>query len=800
MEYFALIRRMTLEEKCALLCGKDVWHSAAVERLGIPSITLSDGPCGLRKQAATGDHLGLNESLKATCVPSPMAIANSWDLDMAFLAGSIIGDEAAKQDVQVVLAPGMNIKRNPLCGRNFEYFSEDPYLSGMMAAGYVRGIQSHGVAACLKHFAVNNQELHRMHVDSVLDERTLRELYLKGFEIAVREGKPLAVMTSYNKVNGTYANENSHLLQDILRDEWGFSGAVVTDWGGSNDVVEGVRAGMNLEMPGTGYDSAVQLVKAVHQKRLDEKTIDVRLDQLLGLTMKTRQSSQEAAINFDQNHALVCKAAEASIVLLKNDNEILPLPESKRVAVVGDFAINPRVQGAGSSKVNAYQIDKTTDLFNEYFPKAIGYAQGFLRSGLPDKRLLEEAVQLAQSADSILLYLGLPEQEETEGLDRTHMRLPNNQIELLEALEKVNQHLIVVITAGCAVEMPWLHSCEALVYGGLLGQGGARAILNILSGRVCPSGKLAETIPLCYEDVPSSRYFPGQERTAEYREGLFVGYRAFSTTQKSVQFPFGYGLSYTKFDYSNLEIIDGNATFTITNTGTVEGAEVAQLYVSLPGAKIFRPGRELKGFVKVRLLPGESKQVRILLNDTAFRYFNIRTKQFEIETGDYSVAIGASAEDIRLETKLTVQGTNAPDPYAGLDMCLYEMGDVNNVTDEQFCNLLDSVIPPSCWDRHAPLERNDMVCQLVYARNPLARLVGKLLKKSVDRSIHKGKPSLNLLFVYNITFRGIAKLMNGMVSVQMVDDLLVMINGHGFRGLSRLIQDVLLKPNINIQR
>ena len=563
MKHEELIRAMTLEEKCALLSGKDVWHTRAVERLNIPSITLSDGPSGLRTQAGEGDHLGLNASTKATCMPSAATVANSWDVEVAETVGRVIGAEAAEQDVQVLLGPGLNIKRSPLCGRNFEYFSEDPYLSGKLAAGFVRGVQSNGVSACPKHFAVNSQEAHRMASDSVLDERTLREIYLTGFEIAVQEGQPKTIMSSYNMVNGIYANENEHLVRDILRGEWGYEGVLVTDWGGGNDFVQGVYTGCNLEMPGSGDDSACQLIQAVEEERIPEAVVDQRVDELLELILSTAgrntsdvsansccgggSSDKESARG---HHEIAAWAAEESIVLLKNEGNILPLSRDSKVALIGDFVERPRYQGAGSSMVNAVQEERAFDLFEEYFPKYIGYAAGFRRMDVYDEKLAKTAVQIAQKAEKVILYMGLTEGYETEGLDRSHMRLPENQIRRLECIYQVNPHIIVVLTAGSPVEMPWIDKCEALVYAGLGGEAAAGAILRVLTGKVNPSGHLAETFPAEYEKIPVSQYYPGEQRTSEYREGIYVGYRCYETAGIHVRFPFGYGLSYTRFPVS----------------------------------------------------------------------------------------------------------------------------------------------------------------------------------------------------------------------------------------------------------
>ena len=591
MKYADLVKQMTLAEKCQILSGKTAWQTHEVERLGIPCMNLSDGPSGLRKQAGAGDHLGLNASTQATCIPSASTLANGWDAEITKAMGTIVGADARSQGVQVLLGPGLNTKRSPLCGRSFEYYSEDPYLAGKLAAGFIQGVQQNGVSACAKHFAANSQELLRMHSDSIMDERTLRELYLTNFEIAIKEGKPRCVMTSYNKLNGTYTNENAHLY-DILRKEWTYEGMVVTDWGGSNSYVEGVRQGMNLEMPTAGDDSAIQLMQAVKNGEISEANVDERVDQLLDIILTTT-AIQPEPIDPEKHHEAVRQAAEKCAVLLKNDNGILPLSKDAKIAVIGDFAAHPRYQGAGSSMVNPQQVDETLPLLKDYFPQNIGCSQGFERLDRENEALAQEAEALAAKAEAVLLYIGLPEGFETEGLDREHMRLPENQIKLIQRLAKVNPHIIAVLSCGSAVEMPWIDACEALVYGGLGGEAAAKAMLRILRGDVNPGGKLAETFPLAYADLPVSHYYPGAEATAEYREGLYVGYRYFSTSKKPVRFPFGFGLSYTRFRYENLTIGDHFVMFDVTNCGNREGDEIVQLYVSLPESRVFRPGKEL---------------------------------------------------------------------------------------------------------------------------------------------------------------------------------------------------------------
>ena len=789
MKHQDILDQLTLEQKVALLSGRDVWSTYPFPQAGVPSMFLSDGPHGVRKQLGEGDHLGLNASQPSTCFPTAAGIANSWDPELATQAGRIIGKEAACLQVNVLLGPGLNIKRSPLGGRNFEYYSEDPYLSGKMAAAFIRGVQENGISACPKHFAANSQELLRMTCDSVVDERALRELYLTNFEIAVKEGHPKSIMSSYNKVNGTYANENAHLLTEILRDEWGFDGFVVTDWGGCNSQTEGLKAGSNLEMPGTIGDSDREVLASLKEGRITETEIDLRVDQLLDVILSTAKATQEGKKEFDQqaHHDAARVTAAQTAVLLKNQDGILPLAAGTRVAVIGDMALEPRYQGAGSSLVNPTKLDKPLDCLKKSGLDVVGHAQGYLRSGKQDQALQQAAVQLASTADVVLLYLGLPEIFESEGMDRSHMHLPENQNQLVQAVAAVNPNVVVVLSGGSPVELPWLSQCKGLIHGYLGGQAGAGAMADLLTGKINPSGKLAETYPITYEDTPNCNCFPGRELTAEYRESIFVGYRYYLSAQKPVCFPFGYGLSYTTFQYSDLSVSDQEVTFTLTNTGDRAGAEVAQLYVALPNSKIFRAARELKGFAKVFLQPGESRQVTIPLDDKAFRYFNVKTNRWEVESGRYQLMVAASAEDVRLTGEVEVKGTDAPIPYDAKELSCYFSAQVENVPDGQFETLLGRPIPQSKWDRSAPLGMNDSLLQMSYAKGLVARFAAGRLAAIQRSSEAKGAPNLNVLFIHNMPFRGLAKMSNGLASTEMAASVLEICNGHFFRGLGKVI-------------
>ena len=797
MKNAEIIQQLNLEQKCALLSGETVFTTRGYKKAGIPSITLSDGPNGVRKQAGAADHLGLNPSVPATCFPTAATVACSWDPALGEQVGQAMGEEAAAQEVSVLLGPGLNTKRSPLCGRNFEYFSEDPYLSGKMAAGYVRGIQSEGISACPKHFAVNSQELRRMASDSVVDERSLRELYLTGFEIVVKEAHPKTIMSSYNLINGTYANENAHLLQDILRKDWGFDGAVVTDWGGSNDHALGVKNGSTLEMPAPGGDAVRELLKAVETGKISESDVDARLDELLTLVFDTHAAVENHSREFDADahHALARRAAAESTVLLKNEEGLLPLATGARVAVIGDFAETPRYQGAGSSAVNSIKVDTFLECLKESGLNSVGFAAGFDRQGKPDAAKKAEAAALAAKADVVLLCLGLDEIKESEGLDRADMKLADNQIELLQAVQQANPNTVVVLSAGASLETPWLTHCKALVYGALGGQAGAGAMVDVLTGKVNPSGKLAETWANAYEHTPAKDNFAGKGRTVQYREGLYVGYRYYQTAGVPVAFPFGYGLSYTTFEYSDLKADEKGVTLTVTNTGNCAGAEIVQLYVAKQDAKVFRPAQELKGFAKVFLAPGESRTVSIALDDKAFRYWNVKTDRWEVEGGSYQLRVGASSADIRLTAEVSVKGTNAPDPYEGLDLLHYVSGQITYVTDAEFEALLGHPIPEDV----VRIDRNMTLGEMDHGRSPLGWVAQKVLRCRLDSSFAKDTPDLNTVFQYNMPLRALAKMTNGMVSMGMVDGLVWELKGFWLVGILRVIYEFVKNLILNSQ-
>ncbi|MDM5327476.1 glycoside hydrolase family 3 C-terminal domain-containing protein [Neobacillus sp. CF12] len=665
-----LINEMTLEEKASLCSGLNFWRLKGVERLGIPSIMVTDGPHGLRKQGGSGDHLGIYQSVPATCFPSAVGLASTWNRTLIEKVGIALGEECQAEDVSVLLGPGANIKRSPLCGRNFEYFSEDPYLSSEMASNHVKGVQSQGVGTSLKHFAVNNQEHRRMSVDAIVDERTLREIYLASFENVVKQSQPWTVMCSYNKVNGEYASENKTLLTDILKDEWGFEGFVVSDWGAVNERAHGLEAGLELEMPSSNGLGDRKIVAAVKNGQLSEQTLDQAVERLLRIIFMAADNKKEnASYDKEVHHKLAKEAATESMVLLKNDDKILPLKKEGKVAIIGEFAVKPRYQGGGSSHINPTKLE---NIYEEIEKAASGvevrYAKGYdLKSDSIDEQLIEEAKEVANQADRAVLFVGLPDRYESEGYDREHLRIPNNHLALIEAIAEVQPNLVVVLSNGAPIEMSWLPKVKGLLEGYLGGQALGGAIADLLFGNESPSGKLAETFPQALSHNPSYLNFPGEEDKVEYKEGLFVGYRYYDTKGIEPLFPFGYGLSYTNFEYSNLvinkaEILDTEeveVSVTVKNTGDVTGKEIVQLYVRDVKSTVIRPVKELKGFEKVELQPGEERTVTFTLDKRAFAYYNVELKDWHVESGLFEILVGKSSAEIILDGTVNVKSTVA---------------------------------------------------------------------------------------------------------------------------------------------
>ncbi len=814
LKYAELIGKMTLEEKASLTSGKDFWQSMDIKRddIDIPNMFLADGPHGIRRQVAAADHLGLNPSANATCFPTAVTMANSWNDELGEEMAKCLGKEAVSQDVNVLLGPGTNMKRNPRCGRNFEYFSEDPYLAGKMASAYARGIQSNGISACVKHFAANNQEEGRMTMDSVMDERTLREIYLPAFEMAVKDGGVRTIMSAYNLINGVYANESEHLLKEILRDDWGFKGVIVTDWGGDNDRIAGLKAGNELEMPTTGGETNEDIIKAVKAEPELEAVLDECIDRLLDLIFTTNAALRQAKAELgddaekakaehdkmvEAHHEMAVKAAEEAMVLLKNEGGALPLKDGEKVAVVGDFAEVPRYQGAGSSLVNPTRLDKTLDVIKDYGFEFVGYEKGFDRYGKKKKGLIKKAVKLANRADTVLAYIGLDEITESEGLDRSNIILPQNQIDLLAALKATGKKVVAVLSCGSAVEVSFDDSCDALLYAALSGQGGAKAVLNVLTGKVNPSGKLSESYPIKYSDCSSASHFPGQFRTVEYREGLYIGYRYYDTANVPVKYPFGFGLSYTTFEYSDVKADKDGVKFTIKNTGEVAGKEAAQLYIGKKDGEVFRPKKELKGFKKVELAPGESKQVVIPFDEYTFRYFNVDTNKWEIEGGKYEVYVAASVEDVRLETSVEIAGTNAKCPYDKAALPSYYGGNVADVSAEEFETLIARPIPDPKTGlnfykkKRIHVDYNTTIKELKYSRRWVGRLFAGAINFAIGfmRGIGKRTMANTLIMgVLNQPMRGLSRMTGGALNFPQLDGLIEMFNGHFWKGLHHFLK------------
>lgn len=662
-----IIKSLTLEEKASMLSGGDYWLTREMPEKGVPVMMMADGPHGLRKQEAEVDMLGINESVPATCFPSAACICNSWDEMLIQKIGEAIGEECQAEQIGLLLGPGNNIKRSPLCGRNFEYFSEDPYLSGKMAAGHIKGVQNKGVGTSLKHFAANSQETYRMSVDSVVDERTLREIYLTGFEIAVKEGKPWTIMGAYNRINGNFCCENYHLLQEILRDEWGFDGVVISDWGGVNDQAAATGRGFDLRMPYLNEEESEKIVKAVKKGQLEESSVNTALGRILKMILTAEDNKRtDVTVDKEKHHLLAETAAADSMVLLKNDNQVLPLKKEDKVAFIGPFAEHIRYQGGGSSHINATflhtvpQVLKIRNVINEW-----SYAEGFpLNREENDDAMEEEALKMAERSDKIVLFLGLPDGWESEGFDRKQMSLPDNQNKLFEKLAETGKPVTVIIFSGAPVELPWIEKAAGLITAYTAGQAVSEALVDILTGTVNPSGKLAETWPVKQMDVPCALNYP-QKKTAVYEEGIYVGYRYYEKKQMPVCFPFGCGISYTEFVYSNLQVEKDDFVDTekvivsvdVENIGKRSGKEIVQLYVSEKRPEVSRPVMELKGFSKVPLAAGEKKTVTFVMDKRSFAYYQIELGDWYVKSGEFDLLIGASSKDIRLRKTVHVTGS-----------------------------------------------------------------------------------------------------------------------------------------------
>ncbi|MDR2792871.1 MAG: glycoside hydrolase family 3 C-terminal domain-containing protein [Treponema sp.] len=681
-----LLAQMTLEEKASLCCGDGFWNTTALPQHGIPAMILTDGPHGLRKQLGTADHLGLNESIKTTCFPTAAGTAASWNRELINKIGVALGEECQAEDVQIILGPGANIKRSPLCGRNFEYFSEDPYLSGQMAASHIKGVQSQGIGTSLKHFAVNNQETRRFNIDAVIDERTLREIYLASFEGAVVEAQPWTVMCAYNKINGEFCSQNKTLLTDILKNEWGFEGFVVSDWFAVSERDKGLAAGLDLEMPTSAGIGKQTILDAVKNGTVSESLLDEAAERILRIVFRSMDGKKQNAV-YDKtaHHRLAKDAAAESMVLLKNKDKILPLSKSGSIAVIGGFAKQPRYQGAGSSHINPTRIDIPYEEIEKAAGEAvIRYSAGYaLDNETVDGAMINAAKETAARADVCIVFAGLPERMDSEGKDRKHLRLPENQLIVIEEIAKVQQNTVVVLSNGSAVEMPWEGAVKGILEAYLGGQAMGSAVAGILFGDINPSGKLAETFPVKLSDTPCYINFPGEKTKVEYREGIFTGYRYYDKAGVEPLFPFGYGLSYTDFAYSDLrldkkEMPDSgelSVSVTVKNTGTVTGKEIVQLYVRDVESGVLRPPKELKGFEKVELKPGEEKAVAFTLTKRAFAYYHTGLADWYVESGDFEIMIGTSSQDIVLTETVHVTSTVKEKKNYTIDSTLADIKD-----------------------------------------------------------------------------------------------------------------------------
>ncbi|MDY8023265.1 glycoside hydrolase family 3 C-terminal domain-containing protein [Paenibacillus polymyxa] len=664
-----LIRELTLEEKASLCSGKDFWNTQDIKRLGIPSIMMTDGPHGVRKQEGNFDHLGLNKSVPSTCFPTAAGVACSWNEELIAEMGAAIGEECQAEDVSILLGPGANIKRSPLCGRNFEYYSEDPYLSGKMASSFIKGVQSQGVGTSLKHFAANNQEYRRMSINAVVDERTLREIYLASFEEAVIEAEPWTVMSAYNRLNGEFCAQNKILLTDILKEEWGFEGAVISDWGGAIERDADLEAGLEIEMPSSGGRGEAKIIEAVKSGWLPEEMLDQAVRRILKLVFKAAEN-KKAGVVYDpeKHHELARKAARESMVLLKNEDHMLPLKPGTTLAVIGGFAKQARYQGAGSSFIQTTKLDVIYDELKKLAGDNANllYADGYaMNHDEIDEAMIHEAVKQAKQAEVAVIFAGLPARYESEGFDRKHLKLPANHQAVIEAVSKVQTNTIVVLSNGSPVEMPWLNQVKAVLEGYLGGQATGGAVADLLFGVVSPSGKLAETFPRKLAHNPSYLNFPGDEHEVHYKEGIFVGYRHYDTRDVKPLFPFGYGLSYTTFEYSQLQVDQRrikdhemlNVSVSVKNTGPIAGKEIVQLYVRDTESTVIRPEKELKGFRKLFLLPGEAQTVTFQLDKRSFAYYNVQLKDWHVETGTFEILIAKSSREMVLRESIEVEST-----------------------------------------------------------------------------------------------------------------------------------------------
>lgn len=797
MKYEKLIRQMSLTEKVALCSGADFWNTKFFEKHGIPSITMSDGPHGLRKQDKDCDHMGINKSKKATCFPCACTTGSSWDRSLLKEIGKAIAEEALQEGVSIVLGPGINIKRNPLCGRNFEYFSEDPYAAGELGAAFIQGIEEQGVGTSLKHFAVNNQENRRYSSDSIVDERTLREIYLAGFETAVKKGKPSTVMCAYNKVNGVYCSDNKYLIREILRNEWGFDGVVITDWGAMNDRIAAFEAGTDLEMPGSAGYFDKEIIDAVKSGKLSEERINESVDRILTLIFKLAGvKNKKYSYNPEAHHQIARKAAANSAVLLKNVDEILPLNPSQKIAVIGHMAKKIRYQGAGSSLINPTKITNVLEAFDS---RKIEYSfyEGCRPDGTTTDTLIAEAAEGARNSDVAVVFAGLTEIYESEGFDRETLDMPEGHNRMIMEVAKANPNTVVVLFAGSVILMPWLDHVKAVLHMHLPGQAGGEAAADLLLGDVNPSGKLQETYPLKYEDVPSAGIFEKGGDQAQYREGIYVGYRYFDKSKKDICFPFGFGLSYTTFEYSDLQIEKKNdnvvVNVSIKNTGKMAGAEVVQLYVSCMQEGVHRAEKELKGFEKVFLNRGESKRISFTLDKRAFAYYDANSRDWQVQKGKYNIQIGASSRDIRLNQVVELDGTVVRDTENYIKGTWYEhfKGKPEKADLEKILGRAIESIESQKPEKGRNYTMNN--CIMDMQDSFVMRIMYKIIERKYAKTyggVDYSNPAFKMVMKCSteVPVKNLCIMSGGDMKRNTVEGLIHMANGHFIKGLKTMLK------------
>ena len=782
------LKQMTLEDKVALGSGKDFWHTKEMPQYGIESIMVADGPHGLRKQPAEADMLGINDSIPATSFPTAVLSACSFDEKLLKQMGEAIALEAKANKVSVVLGPGANIKRNPLCGRNFEYFSEDPYLTGKMAAAFIQGAQSTGIGTSLKHFAMNNQEYKRFSSDSIVDDRTMREIYLAGFEMAVKEGKPDTVMCCYNKINGIHGSRNKWLLTDVLRKEWGFDGLVMTDWGAMVDRMDGYEAGCDLSMPGGSNFMEKETIEAVGKGLLDERYVDISAGRVLKLAEKGLAAVKEnLEVPLQENYELARKIAEESAVLLKNDDHILPISDKEKIAFIGPMAEKSRYQGAGSSHINPWKLVSATQSCPQ-----IAYAKGCNEDGSTNEVLLKEAVELAKTKEAAVIFAGLTDSFESEGFDRENMKMPQGHIHMIEEIAKVNDNVIVVLMSGSAIEISWFDKVKAVLYVGLCGEAGGEAIANLLFGEVNPSGRLAETWPIKYEDCVSADYYGKPWKDAQYREGIYVGYRYYESAEIPVRFPFGYGLSYAEFSYSDLKIDGKYVTCKVKNTGRIPGKEVVQLYIEPKGKRGYRAKRELKAFTKIHLKPGEEKQVQLKLEE---RSFAVWSDGWKIPEGVYEVCIGKDSHIMLLREEIEICKNSNKSIFTADDITeqkvpIWYLNPKSVPLQEDFEQLLGRKIVEK------PLKKGEFTMENTVLEMKDYSLIMKVMYKAVEIVVARGfggKPDYNNSSFKMMFYSAVDCSLNGMknnvaMKNHVFEGLLMMANGHFFKGVREMFR------------